>query len=72
MRVKSSRTAGSSVMARSAAMAIEKFFVNASGLKSFPSCASSAKIGRKESAMTSSEKKAGRPTSWIAPIRTAL
>ena len=68
-RVKSSRMAGSRVMARTAAIAMAKFLVKASGRKRRPSCASSAKTGVKETAMTRSEKKLGRPTSWIAWIR---
>src|SRR3989338_9053142 len=59
-------------MARKAAMAIEKFLVKAKGLKRRPSCPSKAKIGRKEMAITNSEKKLGRPTSLIALIKTSL
>jgi len=58
--------AGMSVMASTAAKAIEKFFVNASGLNSRPSCAARVKIGRNETAITSSEKKAGPATSFTA------
>src|SRR5438477_348339 len=70
-RVKRSRIAGSSVIASTAAIAIEKFLVKASGLKSRPSCASSAKIGRNETAITRSEKKLGPPTSFTAPTTTS-
>ena len=48
-------------MARTAAIAMAKFFVKASGRKRRPSCASSAKTGVKETAMTRSEKKLGTP-----------
>src|SRR5213080_2010591 len=67
-RVKRSRIAGSSVIASTAAIAIEKFLVKASGLKSRPSCASSAKMGRNETAITRSEKKLGPPTSLTAAM----
>ena len=70
-RVKRSRIAGSSVIASTAAIAIEKFLVKASGLKSRPSCASSAKMGRNETAITSSEKKLGPPTSFTAAMTTS-
>ena len=63
--------AGSSVIANTAAMAMEKFLVKASGLKSLPSCASRAKMGMNETAMTSSEKKLAGATSWIASMTTA-
>ena len=60
-RMSRSRRAGASMIARTAEIAIAKFFVNARGRKSRPSCASSAKTGVKETAMTRSEKKLGRP-----------
>ncbi len=66
MWVKTSRIAGSSVMARTAAMIIEKFLVYASGLKRRPSCASRVRTGRKETAITSRAKKLGPPTSFTA------
>ena len=59
--INSSRMAGSSVIARTAAIIIEKFFVKASGLNRRPSWYCSAKIGMKETAITSSEKKLGPP-----------
>ncbi len=71
MRVNSRRIAGSSVIASTAAIAMEKFLVKASGLKSRPSCASSAKIGMNETAITSSEKKLGPPTSFTASMTTS-
>ena len=70
-RVNKSRIAGSSVMARTAAMAIENVLVKASGRNRRPSWASRAKIGRKETAMTSSEKKLGPPTSLTAVTTTS-
>ncbi len=70
-RVKSSRMAGSRVIARTAAMAIEKFFVRANGLNRRPSCASRANTGMKETAMTSSAKKLGPPTSFTAEMTTS-
>ena len=63
--------AGTSVMANTAAIAIAKFFVNASGLNSRPSCASSVNTGRKETAITNKAKKLGPPTSLIADSRTS-
>ena len=54
-----------------AAKPMAKVLVNASGLKSRPSCASSVKMGRNETVMISREKKSGRPTSWAASIRTS-
>ncbi len=64
--------AGSSVIARIAAIAIEKFFVNASGLNKRPSWASSVKTGINATAMTSREKKLGPPTSFTAEMITFL
>ena len=46
--------------------------VKASGLNSRPSCASSAKIGRNETVMMSSEKNSAGPTSLAASIRTSV
>jgi hypothetical protein len=71
------RIAGSSVIASTAAIAIARFFEYASGLKSRPSWSTSVKIGRNDTAITSSEKKtdgptsasARRRTSWTSPLR---
>ena len=60
------RSAGSSVIASSAATIMVSDFVYASGLKRRPSCASSVSTGRKATAITSSVKNAGAPTSLIA------
>ena len=57
-------SAGTSVTERSAAAAMASVFVHASGWKSRPSCASSAKMGTKERVMMSSETKSDGPTSW--------
>ena len=54
---------GTSVTESKLAAAIEKVFVNASGLKSRPSCPSSAKTGRNATVMISSEKNNAGPTS---------
>ena len=70
--VNSSRMAGSSVMASTAAMAMEKFLVKASGLNRRPSCASSVKMGMNETAMTSSAKKLAGATSLTASITTCV
>ena len=58
-------------MARTAAIAIAKFFDQASGVKRRPSWSTSVKIGRNETAMTRSEKKTDGPTSISASRRTA-
>ena len=50
---------------------IENVFVNASGLNSRPSSASSVRTGRKETAMTSSARKLGPPTSLTAATMTS-
>ena len=65
------RCAGLSVIARSAASAIARFFEYASGLNSRPSWSTSVKTGRNATAMTSSEKKTEGPTSFSASSRTA-
>ena len=57
----SSIRTGTSVTPSNAAKNIENVLVNASGLKSRPSCASSEKTGMKLTVITSSEKKSGRP-----------
>src|SRR5215469_13093059 len=51
-RVNSSRRAGTRVMASTAATIIARVLVYASGLKSRPSCASSVRTGRNETAIT--------------------
>ena len=71
IRAKSIRSAGSMVTASTAAMAMARFFENASGLKRRPSWSTSANTGRKATAMTSSEKKTDGPTSVSAARRTA-
>ena len=53
-------------MASTAATTIAKFLVYASGLNSRPSCASSVSTGRNDTAITSSAKKLGPPTSFTA------
>ncbi len=68
--MKSIRVAGLSVMARTAAMAMERFFVYASGLNRRPSWSTRVKIGMKETAMTRSEKKTAGPTSLSASSLT--
>ncbi len=70
IRVMISRSAGSSVIARTAATAMAVFFVKASGLKSRPSCACNAKIGTNATAITSREKNDGPPTSLTASMIT--
>ena len=69
IRANSIRMAGSSVIARNAAIAIARFFENASGLKSRPSWSTSVKTGRNATAMTRSEKKTDGPTSMSASSR---
>ncbi len=61
-RMSQTMSTGTSVTPSSAAKNIAKVFVNASGLNSRPSCASSEKTGMKLTVMTSSEKNSGRPT----------
>ncbi len=56
----------------SAAAAIANVFVQASGLNSNPSCASNAKIGKKETVIMSSEKNSDGPTSLAASISTSV
>ncbi len=62
--------AGSRVTASSAAMAMVRFFDQASGRKRRPSWSTSVKTGRKATAMTRSEKKTLGPTSSRASRRT--
>ncbi len=71
MRVKVMRSAGSSVIASSAAIAMARFLEYASGLKRRPSWSTSVKIGRNATAITSSEKKTDGPTSLRARSRTS-
>ena len=73
MRPRTNRTisAGTTVMERSAAAAMAKVLVQASGLNSSPSCASSAKIGRNDTVMMRSEKNSEGPTSHAASISTS-
>ena len=68
-RTKSIISAGTSVTDSSAAAAIEKVLVKASGLNSRPSCASSVKIGRNDTVMISRLKNSAGPTSRAASIR---
>ncbi len=69
--MKRAAIAGISVTESSAAKAIEKVLVNASGLKSRPSVPSSVNTGRNATVMTRSEKKIGRPTSCSAAVTTS-
>ena len=62
---------GTSVTDSSAAPAMEKVLVKASGENSRPSCASSVNTGRNETVMISSEKNSAGPTSLQA-ARIAL
>jgi hypothetical protein len=70
MRVKSMRSAGSRVSASPAAMNMVRFLVQARGRKSRPSWSTRVKMGRKATAITSSEKKTDGPTSSRASSRT--
>ena len=65
-------SAGTSVTDSSAAAAMAKVLVKASGLNSRPSCASSVKIGRNETVMISRQKNSAGPTSLAASIRISL
>jgi hypothetical protein len=69
-RTKTTIKAGTKVTDKRAAAAIEKVLVNASGLKSRPSCDSSVKIGMNETVMTRRLKKSAGPTSEAASIRS--
>ena len=69
--VRRTRSAGSSVIARTAATIIDRFFVYASGLKSRPSCASRARTGRNATAMTRRAKKLGPATCFTADTTTS-
>ena len=68
-RTKITISAGTSVTDSSAAAAIAKVLVNASGLNSRPSCDSSVKIGMNETVMISRLKNSAGPTSDAASIR---
>ena len=70
--MKSAARAGVSVTERTAAKPMAYVLVKARGLKSFPSVASSVKMGRKETVMTSKAKKTLGPTSCIAVRITPL
>src|SRR5262249_390132 len=62
-RTKITISAGTKVTDRSAAAAIEKVLVKASGPNSRPSCDSSVKIGRNETVMIKRLKNSAGPTS---------
>ena len=68
-RTKITISAGTSVTDSSAAAAIAKVLVNASGLNSRPSCDSSVKIGMNDTVMISRLKNSAGPTSDAASIR---
>ena len=68
-RTNSIMSAGTSVTDRKAPAAMANVLVKASGLNRRPSCASSAKIGRNDTVMMSSEKNSAGPTSIAASIR---
>ena len=67
-RTKITIKAGTSVTDRSAAAAIEKVLVKASGLNSRPSCDSSVKIGMNDTVMIRRLKNSAGPTSEAASI----
>ena len=69
-RTKITISAGTRVTDSNAAAAIEKVFVNASGLNNRPSCDSSVKIGMNDTVMINRLKKSAGPTSDAASIRT--
>ncbi|MCY1236986.1 hypothetical protein D9M72_496660 [compost metagenome] len=73
IRPRTNRTisAGTSVTDNSAAAAMAKVFVKASGPNSRPSCDSSVNIGRKDTVMISRLKNSAGPTSLAASIRTS-
>ena len=66
---KMTMSAGTSVTDRSAAAAMAKVLVKASGPNRRPSSASKVKIGRNETVMTSRLKNSAGPTSLAASIR---
>ncbi|GAB1413790.1 hypothetical protein MASR1M97_25260 [Candidatus Desulfobacillus denitrificans] len=67
-RMNSSISTGTRVTESSAAPAMAKVLVHASGANRRPSCASSVNTGRKETVMMSSEKNSAGPTSLQAAI----
>ena len=71
-RISQTMSTGTSVTPKSEAKNIEKVFVNASGRKSRPSCASREKTGMKLTVMTRREKNSGRPTLWAASMITLV
>jgi hypothetical protein len=66
-----SRSAGSSVIVSTAATTMARVLVYASGRNSRPSCASRVSTGRNDTAITSSAKKLGPPTSFTASRMTS-
>ena len=70
-RTNRTMSAGTSVIDRMAAAAIENVLVKASGLNSRPSCDSMVKIGRKDTVMISRLKNRAGPTSLAASIKTS-
>ena len=68
-RTKITISAGTNVTDSSAAAAIEKVLVKASGPNNRPSCDSSVKIGRNDTVMTRRLKNSAGPTSAAASIR---
>ena len=70
-RTKTTISAGTSVTESSAAAAMAKVLVNASGLNSRPSCCSSVKIGMNDTVIISRLKNNAGPTCAAASIRMA-
>ena len=70
-RTNHSISTGTTVTEKSAAPAMAKVLVNASGLKRRPASAWSPKRGRNETVMIRSEKKSDGPTSTAASISTS-
>ena len=68
-RTKITISARTNVTDSSAAAAIEKVLVKASGPNNRPSCDSSVKIGRNDTVMTRRLKNSAGPTSAAASIR---
>ena len=60
------QSAGTSVTASTATVSRANDFVTASGRNIFPSIPPSAKTGRNDRSMITTEKKIGRPTAWQA------
>ena len=69
-RINRTINTGTRVTPSSEAKNIENVLVNASGLNSRPSWASSENTGMKLTVMTSKEKKSGRPTLFAASMMT--